>query len=275
LSDGTALSADTLVEGVHWDQRSSAADVGFKAVMVNASDLAAMGASPRFALLCLSVPSPLDLQWIEGFRDGLAEALALSGLHLLGGDTTRSPGPRIVSMTVGGHAPSPLLRCGGAPGEDLWVSGTLGDSAAGFHLAEPPVELWMAHARPRPPLALGPALAAAGLATAALDLSDGLARDLHRLARASGVGAVVRRDLLPISRALRAVGGDTLEWQVAFGEDYELLFSAKAEGRTRITDLAEELGLTVTRIGSLTGENAVTLDGGEWPRCWSHFSGVA
>ncbi len=276
LADGTVLTTDVLVEGVHWDGRQGPEDLGFKAVMVNASDLAAMGAEPRWALLTLSLPRPVDGAWVEAFDRGLRAGLAAAGLTLVGGDTTRSPGPAVVGITVGGHA-SPeatLRRDGGQVGDELWVSGTLGDAAAGFLLDDPPGPLRRAHARPSPPLHLGPALATRGLATAAMDLSDGLATDLPRLCAASGRGARIDGAALPTSRAFREAATDP-SWRVAFGEDYELLFSARPHHRGAVEALGRELEIRLTCIGRLTGAPAIELDGAPLPRAWSHFGGTA
>jgi len=276
LDDGTALSTDLLVEGVHWDGRQGPEDLGFKAVMVNASDLAAMGAVPRWALLSVSLPQPIDPAWLEAFRAGLHAGLDRAGLTLVGGDTTRSPGPKVVGLSVGGTvAPDRALRrCGGEAHDDVWVSGMLGDAAAGFLLEHPPDSLWAAHARPQPPLHLGPALAEHGLATAAMDLSDGLATDLLRLCRASGVGAAIDSSAVPVSSAFARAGADP-SWAVSFGEDYQLLFSAAPRHREAVARLGRALDLRLTRIGALTSGSDVHLDGGAWPAAWTHFGAEA
>ena len=276
LDDGTVLTTDVLVEGVHWDARQTPEDLGFKAVLVNASDLAAMGATPRWALLALSLPRPVEAAWVEAFDRGLRQGLHAAGLCLVGGDTTRSPGPRVVGVTVGGAVdPDACLRRDGARvGDEIWVSGTLGDAAAGFLLPEAPEVLRRAHARPSPPLALGPELASLGLATSAMDLSDGLATDLARLCRASGVGAEVQSDALPTSRAFVDAGADPA-WRVCFGEDYELLFTAAPSSRQSIQASAARLGLRLTRIGRITTGEQALLDGGAWPGAWTHFGGSA
>jgi len=249
LADGTVLAADAMVQGVHWDARSTPEQVGRKLVAVNGSDIAACGARPTWALLSLCLPAPVDAGWVEGFAAGLHSAL---NVPLLGGDTTRTAGPIVASLSMGGRlAGPPLLRSGAAPGQDLWVSGRLGRAADGFHGDGPLGPL----VDPSPPLELGPTLASRGLATAAMDLSDGLSADLPRLCGSSRVGAVV--DTVPTDT--------TLERALGFGDDYELLFTALPEHREAIAELPFEL----TRIGHTTADGSLVL-----PRSstgWRHF----
>lgn len=271
LSDGTVLAADCMVQGVHWDDRVAAEDVGYKLAVSNLSDLGAMGAVGRWALLTLSLPRPVDAGWVAAFGRGLAEGLG--DVPLLGGDTTRSPGPILASLSVGGHlASQPLLRSGASPGDWIWVSGTLGDAAAGFASDAPAPALWRAWTRPAPPLALGPALATQGLATAALDLSDGLAQDLARLCAASKVGARVDPAALPRSSALDPSDPALLAHQVAWGEDYQLLFTTPPEARDAVEALGRTLGVRLTCVGHCTAGPTVDLAGAPWPPPWRHFA---
>ncbi len=264
LDLGNAVTTDTMVEGVHWDARLSPADVGWKLVAVNVSDLGAMGARPRWATLALTLPRPLDRAWVRDFYAGLADALDHFGVRLVGGDTTRGPG-RLVSLTVGGEVRRPVLRSGGRPGDELWVTGELGLSAQAFLRAGAGAEAVAWFRRPRPPVSFGVALAEAGLATAMMDLSDGLAIDLCRLCRASGCGALVDPAALP--------GTGTIAERVAFGEDYQLLFAASAGGARAICSLAEELEVPVSKVGCLTESAAVQLAGEEWPPAgFGHFT---
>ncbi len=270
LADGTVLAADCMVQGVHWDARATPEDVGHKLARTNLSDLAAMGAEPRWALLTLSLPTPVDTQWARDFGRGLAAGL--SPVPLLGGDTTRSPGPIVASLSVGGQlVAEPLLRSGARPEDDIWVSGRLGCAALAFFHPNPPAALWHSWVRPSPPLALGPALARAGLATAALDLSDGLAQDLARLCRASGVGATVQPELLPRSEHADEASRDTLYQLVGWGEDYELLFTAPSSHRPQIEEVGEALGVQLTRVGRCTEHPEILLFGQPWPKSWKHF----
>ncbi len=268
FADGSIVAADAMVEGVHWDHRVRPEDVGFKLARTNLSDIAACGAVGRWAALSLSLPAPIGMSWVKDFARGLAEGL--DGVPLVGGDTTRSPGPVFTSLTVGGTLEGPaLLRSGAHPGDVVWVSGNLGDAAAGFSTEAS--ALWRAWVRPAPPLALGPALVSGGLATAGLDLSDGLAKDLRRLCRASGCGARIDPSALPASEALASLGGDILAYQVAFGEDYELLFTAPRERSEEVLGLGSRLSVRLTPIGVCVEGQHIELEGRSWPRTWSHF----
>jgi thiamine-monophosphate kinase len=270
LANGMVLCADCMVQDVHWDRRVAAWEIGYKLARTNLSDIAAMGAEARWALLSLSLPSIPSRDWIAEFSRGLAEGLGTA--PLIGGDTTGSPGPIVASLTVGGQLVGALLtRSGARAGDDLWVSGNLGDAALAFVHPKPPASLWRAWVRPNPPLELGPALTRQGLATAAIDLSDGLAKDLARLCAASGVGAEIQPSRLPLSEHLDANHPDRLPLQVSWGEDYELLFSAGPADRGAIRSLATRLGLRLTRIGHCPSGSQVRLEGQSWPESWSHF----
>ncbi|MCB9668220.1 MAG: thiamine-phosphate kinase [Alphaproteobacteria bacterium] len=263
LPDGTVWSMDVLVEGVHFDARLAPEDVGYKAVAVSVSDVAAMGALPCWVLLGVSVPA--DDAFVEGLTAGVAEACRHFGVALAGGDTTRSPGARVITGVVGGRcAARPLLRSGGRPGDDVWVSGALGAAGAGWSRSTPPDWALAALRRPEPPVELAVTLAREGLATAAMDLSDGLATDLARLCRASGCGAEIDSAALPRPHDV------SVREATRGGEDYQLLFTASPAHRTRIAALGD-----VTRIGQLTAGPAVWLDGGDWPTVlFAHFGGA-
>lgn len=268
LPDGTVVTTDTMVEGVHWDNRLAPADVGYKLVAVNVSDLDAMGARPAWATLALSLPATVELAWVDEFFSGLEAALARWPFHLVGGDTTRAAGGTVATLTLAGRATRPVLRSGGQAGNELWVSGTLGLTACAFSHA--PTTAALAHLR-RPNIAapLGAILAENNLVTAMIDLSDGLARDLARLCRASACGAAVHPGLLPTDRALHEA--------VAFGEDYGLLFAAPEHHRGAIQSRAAALGIPVTPIGTLTANLDLLLLGHDtWPAAgFDHFSGSA
>lgn len=263
--EGEVVTTDTMVEGVHWDGRHAPDDVGFKLVAVNVSDVGAMGGRPRWATLALSLPAPLDRAWAAAFMAGLREALGRWQVALVGGDTTRSPGPRVLTLTVGGRAARPVLRSGGRPGDDVWVTGELGRAAEAYGRAAPSAAALAWWRRPLPPVAFGAALGEAGLATAMLDLSDGLARDLARLCRASGVGARVHAAALP--------GGRPLAEAVAFGEDYELCFTAAPTARDAIRSCAAMQGIVASRVGALTADPGLVLHGADgWPAStFDHF----
>lgn len=272
LDDGTALTADTLVEGVHWDAATSPEAVGYKAVTVSVSDLGAMGARPAWMLLCVSVPG--DAAWIARFAAGISEAARTWGVPLVGGDTTRSPGPRVITVAMGGICPHPLTRSGGRPSDELWVTGTLGLAGLGYLSEAPPPAARRALEHPEPPLVFALALAAEGLATAAMDLSDGLAADLPRLCRLSGTGARLDPAALPLHPAV-AAQPDPLRLAMAAGDDYELLFAADPERAEDIRALAARSGVAVRRIGVLTAGDGVQLGDLPWPRpAFGHFEGA-
>lgn len=258
LDGGHVVTTDTMVEGVHWDQRLEPGDVGWKLVAVNVSDVGAMGGRPRWGTLAMALPSPLDRAWVSAFFAGFAAASQHFGLALVGGDTTRSPGPRVLTLTVGGDAPRPVRRSGALPGDDVWVTGELGRAAEAFGRAAPSAASLAWLRRPEPPISFGAALAEAGLAHAMIDLSDGFARDLARVCRASRVGASVDPSLLP--------GGRPLAEAVAFGEDYELCFAATPGAQSAICSLALMHGIEVTRVGAFTSAPELRLLGHPaWP----------
>jgi thiamine-monophosphate kinase len=242
-----AVSTDLLVEGRHFRAGAEARKLGHKALAVNLSDMAAMGATPRWATLAISLPAA-DEGWLAAFAEGFFALAARFGVELVGGDTTR--GPRTVCVTILGEVPAgrALLRSGAAPGDEVWVSGELGGAALG--LTRPDLE----HAArrldlPEPRVALGERLR--GLASAAIDVSDGFAQDLGHVLEASGVGAVVHYELLPKAPELKAAGDRRLEQRCVLsgGDDYELVFTAPAGRRDAIAALAPELGLALTRVG--------------------------
>ncbi len=262
-----AVATDTLNAGVHFPGDTPPADIGWKALAVNLSDLAAMGATPAWASLSLSLPAA-DADWLDGFLDGF---LALADAHdvaLVGGDTTR--GPLSVSVTVHGFVPpgAALRRDGAQVGDDVWVTGTLGDAAAALALwrdgdADPVLRARLD--RPVPRVEAGRALA--GIAHAAIDISDGLLADLGHLCAASGVGADIELGALPASQALLARFDDEARasLQATGGDDYELCFTAPAMARTAIASLA---GVAITRIGRVVAgagtARALRGDGSAW-----------
>jgi len=250
-----AVTMDTLNAGVHFPADTAPADIGWKALAVNLSDLAAMGAEPAWCTLSLSLPWA-DMAWLDGFLDGFFALARQSRLALIGGDTTR--GPLSVAVTAHGLVdPRAVLRRDGArAGDDLWVTGTLGDAAAALDCwqrgASCPPALRTRLDRPTPQVAAGRALA--GRAHAAIDLSDGLAADLGHLCRASAVAADIWLPQLPTSPALSALGveRDTRwRWQVSGGDDYELCFTAPPEQRETLPALLAASSIPITRIGRI------------------------
>lgn len=268
LPQGTDLAAsvDTIVAGRHFPQMSDARCIGHRALAVNLSDMAAMGATPAWATLALTMPSA-DFDWLEKFAAGFFELAAAHAVALVGGDTTR--GPLTVSVQILGSVPhgSALRRGGAAAGNILAVSGTLGDAAAGLaFLQAPPAttrppeaeQLVQRFNYPTPRVRLG--LAARGIASAAMDLSDGLIGDLPKLAQASGLAAHVCVEALPLSAALRksAALGQARDWALAGGDDYELLFAVPPSRFPELKSAADQLNLTLTPIGELHAGAGVT-----------------
>lgn len=285
----TIATCDTMVEGVHFRfDLMTAREVGRKLLLVNLSDVAAMGGRPTTALLMMSLPVSLPLETLVGLRDGLMEAADDAQVALIGGDTTRTEGPVVLSLALHGEVPfGPLLRSGARPGDRVCVSGALGESALGLRLLLNRPELREAHAAvvarhvaPTARLAQGLAAARTGLATAAIDLSDGLLQDAGHVARRSGVGMRIELDRLPVSEAARAAATaleieDLVPLIVAGGEDYELLLTIpESHAVPQRLD-----GVPLTEIGRVTegppGE-VVLVDGSGAPvepgrGGWDHF----
>ncbi len=278
------LAADAMVAGVHFLPDDPPETIGRKLLRVNLSDLAAMGAAPLGYLMTCGFSRGTGDDWIAAFARGLGQDQAEFGLSVLGGDTVVTPGPATFSLTILGHvAPGAALRRVGArPGDDVWVSGTIGDGALGLlaltgRLAPNP-HLARRYRLPEPRLSLG--LALAGIARAAMDVSDGLVQDLGHLARAAGCGALVRADAVPLSAPARAAleaDPGLLARILAGGDDYELIFAADPADAPRVQQASAVAGVTVTRIGCfMAGEgvrvqdasgNGVPLPQGGW----SHF----
>lgn len=266
-----AVATDTLNLDVHFPGETAAADIGWKALAVNLSDLAAMGAQPAWATLSLSLPHA-DVAWVDAFLDGFLELAARQGLALVGGDTTR--GPLSVCVTVHGFvAPEAVLRREGArAGDDVWVSGSLGDAAAALvqwragGAADAPLRARLDRPVPRVDAGLG---LAAGIASAAIDISDGLLADLGHVCDASGVGAEIDLAALPASAALasRFDAEARRAVQATGGDDYELCFTAPPAQREAIAALAARSATPMTRVGRIVaGERVRALlpDGGDW-----------
>jgi thiamine-monophosphate kinase len=269
------ITTDTLVAGRHFPRATAPRDIGWKAIAVNLSDLAAMGAAPAWVTLALTLPRG-DPVWLDAFIGGFMALAHRHGVALVGGDTTRGP----LSITVTAHGLVPrgtaLRRHGARAGDAIYVSGSLGDAAAGLRASRGGLAtvtasvaraLRMRLDRPEPRVALG--LALRGIASAAIDLSDGLAQDLGHVLRASGVGGVVEVDALPTSRALRsAVASRAVRrrLQLAGGDDYELCFTVPAVREGRLAAIARRLRLPLTRIGTvLRTPGLVLLDGRAFP----------
>lgn len=286
------ISTDAVAAGVHFFADDSPEDIAWKALAVNVSDLAANAATPRVYQMALSFPQAPSHAFMERFSSGLAAAQVAFGITLSGGDTDRRPGPMTVTITAIGEVPAGfrLTRDGASPGDVLFVTGTLGDAACGLKLRRGDgearawslnsgerAELITRYLRPTPRLAFTPALRR--FASAAMDLSDGLAKDLGRLTAATQAGAVIDRDGLPLLQALRRLKADddgVMTLIISGGDDYELLFTTAPEHEPAVKAWAAAAGQTVTRIGALVSRPGVHMrtPDGEVPLRpigWDHF----
>ncbi len=290
---GRALvaAADAMISGVHFLPDDPAESVGRKLLRVNLSDLAAMGAEPLGYLLTCCWPKDWDQDWIVAFARGLGLDQERFGISLLGGDTTSGPGPMSLSLTaLGSVEPGrALLRSGARAGDRILVSGSLGDGAFGLlvrtgrlsGLSQASLDrLTQAYRLPEPRLALGRALAQHSLASACLDISDGLVGDLGHICEASGLGACIRADRIPLSEAVQEAVADNLEsfpLVLTGGDDYELCFTVAPERLADAGALAEACEVALTEIGEMTEGAGVTVlnRDGEPLRLersgWTHF----
>ncbi|WP_126456154.1 thiamine-phosphate kinase [Sulfuriflexus mobilis] len=278
------VTTDTMVAGVHFPASATAEDIGYKLLAVNLSDLAAMGAVPRWASLALTLPG-VDEDWLTGFCQGLFGLADAYNVALVGGDTTR--GPLTLSITLHGLVPEgqALRRDGARAGDAIYVSGRLGDAGLALqhelgNMNVPGIaEILPRLHRPMPRVALGQALR--GVASAMIDISDGLLADLGHILEASGVGARLELEALPLSAAVQAIT-DSGDWSLplAGGDDYELCFSVPAERQADLQERLSGLDISVTRIGQVEVEAGLRcLDArGEYytppGMGYEHFSGI-
>ncbi|MCP1065009.1 thiamine-phosphate kinase [Serratia symbiotica] len=252
-----AVSTDTLVAGIHFLPDIAPADLGRKALAVNLSDLAAMGADPAWLSLALTLPK-VDEAWLNAFSDSLFEQLDYYGMQLIGGDTTR--GPLSMTLTIQGLIPAgrALTRSGARIGDWIYVTGTLGDSAAGLAIIQGHLQVTDAQARdyligrhlwPQPRVLHGQVLR--DLASSAIDISDGLIADLRHVLKASQCGARIDLDELPLSQMLscHADAEQALYWGLTGGEDYELCFTVPEINRSALEVALSHLGAEYTCIG--------------------------
>lgn len=285
------VTTDAMVAGVHFFPDDAPGDIAAKLLRTNLSDLAAMGAEPLAYTLVTALPRGLDESWLAGFAAGLGEDQKRFGIALAGGDSVSTGGPITLSVTAFGLVPAgrAVPRWGGRAGDTLYVTGTIGDAALGLQIAFGKLAVAdEAHGsfllrrlrRPDPRVTLGPRLV--GLATAMLDVSDGLVADLEHLCAESGCAAVLEAARVPLSDAARAaVDADPLRLALALtgGDDYELLFAAPADMDGALRSLAAETGVEITAIGRLeVGEaGTVTVQDREGRvlylpvRGWQHF----
>lgn len=270
-------TVDTCLEGVHFPAGMDAADVGWRSLAVNLSDLAAMGADPAWALLALTLPAA-DPAWLARFAAGLGELAAEAGVDLAGGDVAR--GPLCVSLTLTGFVPpgEALMRRGAVPGDGVWLTGPLGGGAAGLAAVRAGHGDASAFRRPTPRLAEGRVLR--GIASAAIDISDGLAADLGHVLEAGGVGAVVDLDAVPLHAAAQAAGTEQgLRMALYGGDDYQLCFTVPKERQRTLAAAAAEWDAAPVQIGEIRREPGLTLLRGGAPAelrgtGWDHFQGA-
>ncbi|MSP03777.1 MAG: thiamine-phosphate kinase [Acetobacteraceae bacterium] len=275
------LKADALVEGIHFLPTDPPDLIARKLLRVNLSDLAGKGAIPIGYLVTISVPRGTSDAWFAAFAAGLAQDQREFSVHLLGGDTTSTPGPISLSLTVIGHAEPGKTprRGGGSAGDEIWVTGTIGDGALGLAVAQGRLTDSTGHLlnryqlpRPRLGLALG------GLARASMDISDGLVQDLSHICRHSNLAAEIEVARVPLSPPARAAGPDWLETILTGGDDYEILLAAPPARAADLAAAAERAGIALTCIGRLIsgapevrvldthGQRLILSTSG-----WSHF----
>ena len=286
------LTVDALVEGIHFDRAFVPPDaIGHRALAVNLSDLAAMGAAPRLALLSMALPAALPLADFDAIIGGFTLLAARHQLHVVGGNLTRSPGPLMIDVTVMGTVKrrQALTRGGARPGDDLYVSGSIGAGAAGLRMLQarepsPAAGCVERYLRPEPRVRLGVHLGRNRAASACMDLSDGLADGCQQIAEASKVGMTIDADVLPIDPAARAFfearGHDAVVESLTAGDDYELLIAVRPRTQRRLTAAMRQGDVILTRIGRCTAGGGVTLrsasapsiDAGALPSGFSHFA---
>ena len=278
------------MEGVHFDRAfTPPAAIGHRALAVNLSDLAAMGAAPRLCLLSLVLPPAWPLDEFDQMIGGFSALAARNGVHMAGGNLTRSPGPLVIDVTVSGGLKrrQTLTRGGARPGDELYVTGSLGAAAAGLQMLKLSADASGTCARrylyPEPRMRTGLLLGRNAAASACIDLSDGLADGVHHIAERSGVGAIIDADALPIEPEARVwFDGHTPDATTAAitgGDDYELLFTVRPRTRGRLKAAARGGDTPLTRIGVCTADRAVVLRCGAgaqagdrpMPSGYSHF----
>jgi thiamine-monophosphate kinase len=282
------MTVDAIVEGIHFDRRfTPPGAIGHRALAVNASDLAAMGAAPRLALLSMVLPPALPIDDFDGVVEGFVAAATQYGLHVIGGNLARSPGALILDVTVTGTAKrrQVMTRAGARPGDEVWVSGAVGSANAGLRAlrADEAASAGTCAARflhPEPRVRLGTLLARNRAASACMDLSDGLAEGVRQLGEASGVGIAIDGASIPIEPDAHAwftaQGQDVLTEAIAGGDDYELLFTVRPRLKGRLEQALRHGGVPLTRIGVCTTEHAFVVrdaGGGEspLPQGFRHF----
>jgi thiamine-monophosphate kinase len=292
------LTTDAQVEGVHFDRRFVPPDaIGYRALAVNLSDLAAMGAQPRAALLSLVLPGDLEISVVDGVLEGLLALAAHHRVALIGGNVTRSPGSLMIDVTaIGSVRPRRVLtRAGARPGDDVYVTGTIGGAMVGLRRLQELCEASLSgtprglegsaplegrYLRPEPRVRVGLLLGRNRAASACVDLSDGLADGIRQIAAASEVGMAIDGQAIPLADGVReyhrAQDHDPVGAALAGGDDYELLFTARPTLRGRLRAVKQQAGdLPITKIGVVTKAHALVLrtesGDGELPAGFEHF----
>jgi len=283
-------TCDAQIEGVHftWDL-CGPDDVGWRAIAVNLSDIAAVGGTPRFVLISLALPPDTPVATVEGIYAGVAQASSAHAVVVAGGNLSQTPGPLAVDVTALGDAGRVVARAGARPGDGVWITGTVGKAAAGRYLAQHPgvrvpggAALVAAFRRPTPRVQAGGLLGQIPAVSAMIDTSDGTASDLLHLVTASGAGVRLDEARLPVPEGLPEAAGeagdDPAEWMLGGGEDYELLFTASEAFDPQAPGLAGTLGMPLTRIGEILpasdGRWIVGRGGRQRPLTapgWDHF----
>jgi thiamine-monophosphate kinase len=267
------VTTDALVEGVHFLREDPPESIAKKSLRMNLSDLAAKGAAPMAYLLALSLPDRIDMAWLEAFARGLCEDQRAYGIQLIGGDTTRTPGPLTLAITAMGSIPrgTMIRRSGAQAGDVVFISGTIGDAGGGLAILKGEggsipdahrAALIARYREPSPRVTLG--LALRGIASASLDVSDGLLADLGHIAETSQVRIAVDAMRIPLSPALSACWGDDQSVRIraaTAGDDYEIAFTAPEANRSVVLKAASDAGVPVTPIGRVeAGHGVVLLD---------------
>jgi thiamine-monophosphate kinase len=268
------FTVDAIVEGIHFERRFTPADaIGHRALAVNLSDLAAMGATPRLCLLSFALPPSLACADFDALVAGLAALAAVHRIHVIGGNLTKSPGPLVVDVTAVGTVKrrGVLTRAGARPGDEVYITGTIGAGAAGLYAlrADPSgsaaewADCIRRYRYPEPRVRTGVLLGRNRAASACMDLSDGAADAARQIADASGVGLVLHAEALPLDPCARAwfeaSGADPTEACLSGGDDYELMFTVRPRTRGRLRTVAAHSGVPITRIGVCTAGGGVRL----------------
>ena len=269
-------STDLIVEGVHFGlSYTGFDDLGYKALQSNLSDIAAMGGEPLFYLVSIAAPGGMDAGEFKNIFAGMDDAARESGVRLAGGDTSDTPGPLFINISITGRVERgrAIMRSNAKPGDGIWVTGTPGDSAAGLEILKAGLfspddigYLASRHLRPQARVKAGRLLGKAGIATAMIDISDGISSDLLHVLKASGAGAVIYEDKLPLSEELVAYAGRerAVELALSGGEDYELLFAAgrRAEQSTErlLRGIGKKAGVAFTKIGEVLEAGPVYME---------------